>query len=78
MMGSGGNLTSTAQRLVDLLSPHTPFAEAIVRRQAERAGKSLSSLEEGDLPEVVPLIETAAQHFVDPPVLAQLKREGGA
>ena len=33
-----------ALRIVDVLRPHTPFAEAIVKRQAERAGLDPATL----------------------------------
>ncbi|MGH7281233.1 MAG: hypothetical protein ACRELY_06905 [Polyangiaceae bacterium] len=66
-------ISDTARRLVNHLRPHTPFAEAIVRRQTERAGISIATLSEADLPKVVPMILTAASTFVDPTVLARLK-----
>jgi hypothetical protein len=72
--GSSPELSSTALRLVEALRPHTPFADAIVRRQAERAGVPLGSLSEEDLPNIVPLIVAAASGFVDPMVIARLKR----
>lgn len=62
-----------AQRLIDLLKPHSPFAEAIVRRQAERAGISLKTLNDGDMEKLFPLIVAAASTFVDPSVIAHLK-----
>jgi hypothetical protein len=65
--------SATSARLIDLLAPHTPFAEAIVRRQAERAGLSLTLLGEADLPTVGPMIIQAAGLFLDPEVLAQLR-----
>jgi hypothetical protein len=63
----------TARRLIDELRPHTPFAEAIVRRQAERAGVPVDTLSDADLPRVVPLVVAAASGFVDPVVLARLR-----
>lgn len=68
------NLSSMAQRLVEELRPHTPFAEAIVRRQAQRAGVAVQTLSESDLHKVVPLIVAAATGFVDPGVLSRLRR----
>jgi hypothetical protein len=68
-----GNFGATARAIVQILKPHTPFAEAIVRRQVERAGLSATTLVESDLPKVLPLIIAAAHTFVDPEVIAQLK-----
>ena len=62
-----------AQRLIDRLKPHTPFAEAIVRRQAERAGISLSTLSDDGMEKLFPLIVAAASTFVDPSIIAHLK-----
>jgi hypothetical protein len=62
-----------ASRVVDELKPHTPFAEAIVRRQAERAGISVTRMNQADLGKVMPLILAASTGFVEPDVLAQLK-----
>lgn len=66
-------MSPTASRLISLLRPHTPFAEAIVRRQAERLGLSYESLDEADLPRIAPMIVTAASMFLDPPALALIK-----
>jgi hypothetical protein len=65
--------SETAQRIVRLLEEHTPFAEAIVRRQTERAGIPFETLGDGDLPRVLPYVVAAASSFVDPEVLARLK-----
>lgn len=64
----------TARRVVEVLAPHTPFAEAIVRRQAERARLSMGTLSEADLPRLVPLVVAAATGFVDPEIIARLRR----
>ena len=66
-------MSPTASMLVNLLRPHTPFAEAIVRRQAERLGLSCEALTEADLPRIGPMIVTAASMFLDPPALALIK-----
>jgi hypothetical protein len=66
-------MSPTASRLINLLRPHTPFAEAIVRRQAERLGLSYEALDELDLPRIAPMIVTAASMFLDPPALALVK-----
>jgi hypothetical protein len=66
-------MSVTASHLVESLKPHTPFAEAIVRRQVERAGLRLEALADADLPRLIPLILAAAGPFVDPIVLARLK-----
>jgi hypothetical protein len=70
---SNTSLSETARRIVDELRPHTPFAEAIVRRQAERAGLRIESLTDHDLSKLMPLIIAAASGFVDPSVLLRLK-----
>lgn len=70
-----GDLSTTASRLVALLAPHTPFAEAIVKRQAERAGVKLSSLDREHLEKLGPMIVSAAAMFVDPAALVDLKRQ---
>lgn len=70
-----GDLSATASRLVALLAPHTPFAEAIVKRQADRAGVKLSSLGREHLEKIGPMIVQAAAVFVDPTVLVDLKRQ---
>ena len=70
-------LSPIARGLVDQLKPHTPFAEAIVRRQAERAGVQLATMEQKDLVKVVPLLLAAASTFVDPVVLQSLKARFG-
>jgi hypothetical protein len=64
-----------AERLIAFLRPHTPFAEAIVRRQAERAGIDLSRMSESDLKVIGPMLVKAAAVFVDPIALTWLKRE---
>jgi hypothetical protein len=66
-----------ADQLIALLQPHTPFAEAIVKRQAERAGLDLARLEDTDLVILGPMILKAASTFVDPAGLAQLRRQLG-
>jgi hypothetical protein len=70
-------VSPTAARLVDLLRPHTPFAEAIVRRQAERAGLSLPTLQEADLAKLGPLVYAASSVFLDPPARELLRRALG-
>jgi hypothetical protein len=70
---ASSDLSPLARRLVDELRRHTPFAEAIVRRQAERSGVSIASLSETDLIKIVPLIAAAATGFVDPDVIARFK-----
>ena len=73
--------SSTAAWLIALLAPHTPFGEAIVRRQAERIGKTLATVEGGDVARMGPLIVVAAGVFLDPPALsavtAALRTRGG-
>lgn len=69
--------STTAQRLVDLLRPHTPFAEAIVRRQAERAGLALNAVREEDLPKLGPLVYAASSVFLDPSARDLLRRALG-
>ena len=59
--------------MMALLRPHTPFADAIVKRQAERCGVDLRSLSTVDLPRVVPMILTAAHVFIDPIALDSLR-----
>lgn len=66
-------MSPTASRLVNILRPHTPFAEAIVRRQAERLGLSYEALDEPDVPRIAPMIVAAASMFLDPPALVQVK-----
>lgn len=67
--------SETAAWLVTFLRPHTPFAEAIVKRQAERAGLLVVALRGADLAKLGPMILAASAPFIDPPALAQLKRE---
>jgi hypothetical protein len=67
-------MSPTAERLIDTLKPFTPFAEAIVRRQVERAGLDLESFDDGHVERVRPMILSAATVFLDPAQLAQLKR----
>ena len=69
-----GEPSATARVLIDLLRPHTPFAEAIVKRQIERAGLSLGRVLESDLPVLAPLIFAASSVFLDPPGRDALKR----
>ena len=64
---------ATALRVLEILRPHTPFAEAIVRRQAERIGKTVATLTSADLPSIAPQIVAASALFIDPPALARLK-----
>jgi|HubBroStandDraft_1064217.scaffolds.fasta_scaffold92257_2 hypothetical protein len=66
-------LSPVASRVVDELKAHTPFAEAIVRRQAERAGVNVATMSPGDLTKVMPLILAASTGFVEPDVLVHLK-----
>ncbi len=63
-----------ARQLVEVLRPHTPFAEAIVRRQAERAGVTLTALCADDLTRIVPMILSAAHVFVDGAALVSLRK----
>lgn len=67
--------SETASWLISLLRPITPFAEAIVRRQAERAGIPMGSLSREDLPVLGPMILGAAQMFVDPSRLTVLRHQ---
>jgi hypothetical protein len=67
-------MSPTAERVIGLLKPLTPFAEAIVRRQAERAGLDLGALREEHVTRVGPMIVSAAKVFLDPVQLEQLKR----
>lgn len=67
--------SETASWLIGLLRPLTPFAEAIVRRQAERAGVPVSHLTADHLPRVGPMILSAAGMFVDPGKLALLRMQ---
>lgn len=71
-------LSATAVHLITLLQPHTPFAEAIVKRQAERAGLDLARLHDEHLATLGPMIVKAAATFVDPGALAQIKRQVAA
>jgi hypothetical protein len=64
----------TAERVILALRPYTPFAEAIVKRQVERAGLHLDGLRDDDLARVGPMIVAAARLFLDPVQLAELKR----
>jgi hypothetical protein len=66
-------MSDTARRIVRALEGHTPFAEAIVRRQTERAGIPVETMEDADLPRVMPYVVAAASTFVDPDVLRELK-----
>lgn len=69
-----GEPSATARQLIDLLRPHTPFAEAIVKRQVERAGLSIANVAERDLTVLGPLIFAASSVFLDPPTREALKR----
>jgi hypothetical protein len=68
------DFSATAAQILAVLAPETPFAEAIIRRQAERLGLSVNALALTDLPRIVPLIIAASQAFVDVSVLASLKQ----
>ena len=68
-----GEPSETAAWLIGLLRPLTPFAEAIVRRQVERAGIPIAALGAEHLPTIGPMILSAAQMFVDPGKLASLR-----
>lgn len=68
-------MNELAQALVDALSAHTPFAQAIVRRQAERAGLDPAQLRREDLPRLVPMLLSAARVFVEPAALAALEKK---
>ena len=65
--------SETAERLIALLRPFTPFAEAIIRRQAERAGIPLRLVNREHLTKLTPMIVLAAQTFIDPADLAEIK-----
>lgn len=67
--------SAATARILALLRPLTPFGEAIVKRQAERAGLDLAKLSERDLATLGPMILKAAAVFVDPTGLTTLKRE---
>jgi hypothetical protein len=67
--------SAVALRIFALLRPLTPFGDAIVKRQAERAGLDLTKLSEGDLATLAPMILKAAAVFVDPMGITALKRE---
>lgn len=64
---------SASEWLVEQLRPFTPFAEAIVRRQVERAGISYESLAYRDLPAIIPMIIKASSLFVDPGSMMRLR-----
>jgi len=65
--------SETAERLISLLRPYTPFADAIVRRQAERAGIPLHLVTREHLARLTPMIVLAVQTFVDPADLVEIK-----
>ncbi len=65
--------SAASMLVVDILEPNTPFAQAIVRRQAERAGLAASTLAHADLPTIIPLVVAASQAFVDPDIIARLR-----
>jgi hypothetical protein len=69
----GPPFSAAAIRIVEILRPHTPFAEAIVRRQSERAGLSVAALTPEDAPKIIPLVVAASHAFVDPSVIAELR-----
>ena len=71
--GAAGEPSATARRLIDLLRPHTPFAEAIVKRQVERAGLSCAAVVEADVAVLGPLIFAASSVFLDPPARDALR-----
>lgn len=70
-----GEPSQTAAWLIGLLRPLTPFAEAIVRRQAERAGIQVTAVTPEHLPTLGPMIVAAAQMFVDPARLGHLRHQ---
>jgi hypothetical protein len=70
---SSAPFSAAALKIVEILRPHTPFAEAIVRRQAERAGISPEGMSREDVGKLLPLVIVASQAFVDPSVVLQLK-----
>lgn len=72
---AASQVSETAAWLIALLRPLTPFAEAIVRRQAERAGVPLARVTPDDVATIGPMILGAAQMFVDPARLTLLRRE---
>ena len=67
--------SETALWLIGLLRPFTPFAEAIVRRQAVRAGIPIAELGREHLGTIGPMIVSAAQMFIDPGKLGHLRRQ---
>lgn len=73
-MNSPDDFSLDARRIVAVLQPYTPFAEAIVRRQAERAGLDPKTLVRIDFTKVVPMIVVATAMFVDPAALIQIKQ----
>lgn len=70
-------MSPAAAALVRLLAPHTPFAAAIVRRQAERAGLNVATMDDDDVRTISRDIIAAAAVFVDPPVLEQIAQQLG-
>ncbi|MFT3776453.1 MAG: hypothetical protein QM820_64760 [Minicystis sp.] len=75
MVATLPGVSRTATHLIALLQPYTPFAEAIIRRQAERAGLDLAHLSTEHVATLGPMIVKAAATFVDPSVLERLKRQ---
>ncbi len=67
--------SETARWVIEILRSCTPFAEAIVRRQAERAGITIATLGPDHLAKVGPMILGAAQMFVEPAKVEQLRRQ---
>jgi hypothetical protein len=68
------DFSPAARELFDILGPHTPFAESIVRRQVERVRLATDSVARIDLPSLVPLVIAASQGYVDAAVIDELKR----
>lgn len=66
--------SATARWVIELLRPCTPFAEAIVRRQAERAGLTIAALGPEHMAKVGPMILGAAKMFADPAKIEELRR----
>lgn len=73
MSKGDSDANALAKSVIALLQPHTPFAEAIVRRQAERAGINLATLDRADMAKLGPMIIVAVAVFVDPSALKQIK-----
>lgn len=73
-MHGHGVLSRAAERCLEALRDATPFAEAIVQRQAEHLGYGLDAVPDEAYPTLAARVLMAAKVYLEPTAYARVER----